>query len=410
MAFQNPVIAREDLIVPGVRSRNYELGIAGWRLGRDGNAQVDSLQAISTVGATIVTANEDLIVADNSLTDMLAQRPVGMLAYDQIVSATPTGNISTPETVMYRMSFGPATTTSFYLISFTCFLVRTVPGDAFQIRIRYASGSTMPTITSPTMPGALVRIPGGVTGSFTVFFTFPFASPVDSDRINMAFTLERIAGTGTASITSNTSDTGFTWFVMDGGLRADVGGVISQVSKSAGVPDPDPVTTYTRRYYATWSRTYDQDNSTTWDDSDYCYQGRYSDDRGDTKSLVGFDYSQIMSDLSGSTIVSCYLTFKCAHSYYNSGLTARIGTHDYTAKPSTWDFSRADEWRHSVTDVTAGETITKSLGTGIGGEFRSGTSKGICFGPGGSTDKIYYGYFYGGTQVGQPYLTIKFKK
>lgn len=410
MAFQNPIVAREDLVVPAIRSRNYRDGLEGWRFGRDGNSQVDSLQVVNDMGATLVTADEDIIVADNSLTDMLARRPVGMLAYGQIVSATPTANIAATEAVMFRMSFGPVTTESFYMIAFSVFLVRTVPGDAYQIRIRYNSGSTGATTANPTMPGGLVRIPGGTTGSFTVFYTFPFAAAVASDRINIALTLQQIAGTGTASFTMNTTDTGAIIFVMDGGLRDDVGGGIAQISKSAGVADTDPVATYTRRYYGTWSRSFDGDSSTTWDDSDFCYQGYYSTDRGNTRSLCGFNYSDIMADLAGASILSCYLTFKCVHAYYNAGLIAEIGTHDYTAKPGTWDGSRVDERRIAVADVTAGETVTRSLGTGIGGEFKSGTSKGIAFGPPTTNSRDYYGYFYGATQVGQPYLTIKFRK
>lgn len=411
MPFQNPAVGAGELIIPGVRSQNFREGEQGWRIRRDGNAQFDSLQAVNTLGATILTADEDITLADTSIIDLINRRPVGMLAYGQIVSSTATGSISTPETGLFRMSFGPVTTESFYMIAFSAFLVRTVPGDAFQIRIRYASGTTMPSTSSPTMPVGMVRIPGGTTGSYTCYYTFPFASPVDSDRINMLLTLERISGTGTASITSNTSDTGFTWFVMDGGLSASATATIAQISKSAGSPDPDPPTTYKKKYNATWSRTFDGDNSTTWDDSAYCYQGYYSNDRGNTRSLVGFDYSQIMSDLAGATISSAKLTFKCAHAYYNSGLTALVGTHDYTAKPSTWDGSRVDERRITVDDVTAGETVTvEFVGTGGGSDFKSGVAKGIAFGPPSSNDRTYYGYHYGASQSGKPFLTFTYKK
>ena len=410
MPFGNPIVGAGELIVPGIRSQNFLEGERGWRVTRDGNAQFGSLAAVDTLGADILTADTDITVADTSILDMLDQRPVGILAFGQMAGGVDTADIGGTEVGCYQMNWGPVTPEHFYIISILFFITRTVAAEAFQFRHRRELNLTQPTVASSTMAGSLFRIPGGSTATRGVYYQFIYAPGTAQDSINMLLTMQRVAGAGTAAISHPSNDQALQWTVIDGGLRADVGGGISQKSKASGTADPTPTTTYKKKYYGSWSRTFDGDNSVTWDDSDYCYQGYYSSDRGNTRSLVGFDYAQIMSDLSGATVTSCKLTFRCAHSYYNAGLSAQIGTHDYSAKPGSWDGSRVDERRTSVAGVTAGETITKELGTGIGAEFKSGASRGIAFGPGPSTSRDYYGFFYGADQGGQPYLTITYRK
>lgn len=179
-------------------------------------------------------------------------------------------------------------------------------------------------------------------------------------------------------------------------------------------PTPPPPTqtytyvTYTKTYYATWSRSYDGDGGTTWDDSAYCYQGYYDGNRGLTRSLVGFNYNAIKADLVGATIKSCKFTARNEHWYYNAGGTAYLGTHTYSSKPSTWSTGSVAENRLH-TSWGLGATKTVELGVTIGNEFKAGTTKGVAFGPP-PYGLSYYGYFRGATQSGKPYLTITYVK
>lgn len=171
-------------------------------------------------------------------------------------------------------------------------------------------------------------------------------------------------------------------------------------------------TNYTKTYFATWSRTYDGDNTVTWDDSPYCYQGYYSSDRGNTRSLVGFNYNQIKSDLNGASNIRIKFTFKGHHSYWNSGMTAVIGTHNYSSKPGSWSGGTVNENQTRRGSVAAGGTYTVDLGkdSWYSWAFKSGNVKGMAFGPGPSTSNAYYGNVYGATQGGKPYLTITYTK
>ena len=171
-------------------------------------------------------------------------------------------------------------------------------------------------------------------------------------------------------------------------------------------------TSFTKTYQATWSRTFDGDNTVTWDDSPYCYQGFYDNNRGNTRSLVGFNSAAIRNDLKGASNIHVYFVFKVAHSYYNSGMTALIGTHNYSSKPSTWSGATVNERQKSRSSCSAGHVYTIDLGknTWYGWAFQNNVIKGMAFGPGPNTNRTYYGYSYGASQGGKPYLRITYTK
>jgi hypothetical protein len=185
---------------------------------------------------------------------------------------------------------------------------------------------------------------------------------------------------------------------------------------AGGGTEPPPVTpppapkAYTKTYYPVWSRSYDGDNSTTFDDSAHCYHGYYSSDRGNTKSLIGFPYTTIMNDLAGSTLTSVDLYVTVTHAYYNAGVDLYVGGHAITSKPSTWVSTNVSERILLFNNLVAGSTYALHLTGAFGPNFRSGVYKGIAIGPPSSTAKDYYGYLYGATESKKPYLVIKYTK
>jgi hypothetical protein len=160
-------------------------------------------------------------------------------------------------------------------------------------------------------------------------------------------------------------------------------------------PTAHTPTQHTAAFGATYSRTYDGDNTTTWDDSSYCYQGRYDSNRGNTKSLVGFNFASIESTLAGATNITGYFTFKVQHSYYNAGLTAVIGSHNYASKPATWASNHVFTNQIRRGSCVAGRTYSVNLTPWHCWAFQNGTITGMAFGPGPSTSLTYYGFMYG---------------
>jgi hypothetical protein len=160
-------------------------------------------------------------------------------------------------------------------------------------------------------------------------------------------------------------------------------------------PTTTAPTKFTSAFGATYSRTYNGDGSTTWDDSSYAYQGRYDSNRGNTRSLIGFNFASIESALAGATKITCYFTFKVAHAYYNSGLTAVIGSHNYASKPATWSSTHVYENQIRKGSCVAGKTYSVNLSAWHCWAFQQGVITGMAFGPGPSTSLVYYGYMYG---------------
>jgi hypothetical protein len=172
-------------------------------------------------------------------------------------------------------------------------------------------------------------------------------------------------------------------------------------------PTQNPKYIYTKKWYATWSRSYEGNDSTRFDDSDYMYQGQFSGSPGNQKSLAGFDYKNMMATLDGAEILECHITVKNDHARWNKGLYVFVGYHAYSSKPSTWSSGSVAErkWKKWVTE---GGSATIDAGTAIGRGFREGTTRGISIGP--ESDSDNYGFFRGATQSGKPYITIKYRK
>src|SRR3954466_1365211 len=425
MAFPDPIVAGSKLVVPAIESVDFQNeGVTGWQINRDGTATFHNLNIFGDVGAgnisgDIGTFNDIALPNYDSLDDTLDS-----------ISLDLSGRCIG----FFQQTDGPlsgVTGTTVQLIMLDCFMqpncIYSVHGmcriqpsaidtnDQWQVLIKGNAGAGVanPGVSSGNVMAQTV----GSLYQQGYMSTGPFDSgaiPIDTP-LRLSLVVQRLAGTATLSTGPNpggntvaVAGTAITYtyryagafiYVLDHGPSTNMplfAGYNSTDVVQPPVTPPAPAPkTYTKTYYGSWSRTYDGDNSTTWDDSAYCYQGYYSSTRGNTRSLIGFDYATIQSNLSGATINSCYLTVKGAHAYYNSGMLFEWGTHNYTAKPSTWGAGNVNERRGSLANLAAGESAKISLGTGVGGEFKSGTSKGIAVGPAPSNSLTYYGYIYG---------------
>lgn len=191
----------------------------------------------------------------------------------------------------------------------------------------------------------------------------------------------------------------------------DVGVDPSGTTSPVAPPPPKPKVQYTKSYSCTWSGSYRSNGDYSSSHGSTMVQGDSGFDTwlNDARSLFGLPYSQIMKDLAGSTIVKCYLTLYANHWYYNDGGTARIGTHNYTSRPSKVSLSRCNEKRISSAGWPKPGKRRIDLGSTIAGEFRSGVTKGIILGP---TDgsRRQYGRFNGNGQSNEPVLTVTYVK
>jgi hypothetical protein len=174
----------------------------------------------------------------------------------------------------------------------------------------------------------------------------------------------------------------------------------------SGGGTPPPKKKYNKTYRSTWSATYTGGGSST--SLPDCYQGENGPGggMGNERSLIGFDYSSIKSDLSGATNIS--MTLHCHYQWsYFSGFWVQVGGHSYSSKPGSWSTSNVDEQKFQKNmgpgwhDYDLTSYFTKG--------FQSGAVKGIAIGPGLSSNGKYNGAV-SGADINRASLIVSYYK
>ncbi|MFF8768488.1 hypothetical protein ACF07Q_28570 [Nocardiopsis dassonvillei] len=169
-----------------------------------------------------------------------------------------------------------------------------------------------------------------------------------------------------------------------------------------------PPQTVTRTYPATWTASWYGYGKRS---GSRAYQGnsQLGDGTGNQYSKIGFNDSAIRADLAGATIDRVQVRLTNEHAWHNSGLTARIGTHNNSSEPS--GSSSADgTFSRSSHAWTKGQTKYVTLPSGVGAELRDGTTRGLTLGRPTTGNRSDYGYFRGHDAGGshRPLLRITY--
>ncbi len=182
--------------------------------------------------------------------------------------------------------------------------------------------------------------------------------------------------------------------------RAEIPNSTVQLPALGAIP-----TTRQTTYNAIWSGVYDGNNTRR--EVEHLYFGQNPNDSfGQQKSLIGFDWPNMASDLDDATILDVELFLAVMNFEYNSG-TVRIGLHNNTSRPESYSniyktFTNA----LSFNKIEAGwRQITPELITGI----ISGKCKGVLI------DQLtaapeFYGYAAGATESLLPKVRVTYVK
>lgn len=276
-------------------------------------------------------------------------------------------------------------------------------GDIAVAQDSTASGS------APLPPTGLT-VTGHTTSSLSLSWTAstPGTAAIAGYDVYVGGAFKQTASGTSSTVSGLAGGTTYPLAVRARDAAGNVSGLSVGVNGTTDTPAAPGLTTYTKSYAATWSRSFNYNGSNEYDSwhGSTAYQGQLS--AGNQKAMIGFNYSQIQSDLAGSTAVQASIRLSFAHWYYNSGGTAVLGTHNASSAPSSFSGSTG-LWTSGNWPV--GGTRTVNLGSGICGQFRDGTVKGIVLGPGPSSSALYYGYAYGaGSGVYVPLLTLTYTK
>lgn len=169
-----------------------------------------------------------------------------------------------------------------------------------------------------------------------------------------------------------------------------------------------PPQQHTKTYDATWSASWYGFGKRS---GSRLYQGdtQLGDGTGYQYGKVGFDDAAIRADLVGATIDKVELRMSNEHSWYNSGLTARFGSHNNASEP-TGSTSTDGSFNRSAHSWNKGQTKYVTLPVAIGEELRDNTTKGVTTGRPTAGSRSDYGYFrgYDATSSQKPRLRITY--
>jgi hypothetical protein len=364
-------------------------------------ASIDSSGNLS--GQNVSVANDLSIDGRDFQTELYDPLPKGLVAWGPVNAG---GVSTTTEIGLHELSFDAVDGRS-YRFEVHPFLVEgTTDAQTIGLRIR-DGGSDTPDVTSTVVGYGYQKFAG--TSSYTTLHwsrVMRCGSGMELTPGVHRFLTCLYASGGTATVYNNAANYVYASVEDVGPNVADTG----YANNGGGATTP-VVKTYTKTYTATWSGSYDSGNAyiTYWGNS--ANQGdappaSYGNQRG----LIGFNAAQIQSDLAGATITSVKITLYANHWYYNAGGTARLGTHNYTSRPTTWTDSRVNQNRWTSTSWPKPGKRTVTLPNSVGDEFKAGTSTGISTGPGTSSYTDYGRFAGAGSGSNTPVLEIVYTK
>lgn len=210
------------------------------------------------------------------------------------------------------------------------------------------------------------------------------------------------------------------WMFQDGRVHIRLkDGTIKELVTSAssggtsGTPNPatpaQPITTF-KTWTAQWSQAYRQSGGFTGGTQTYLYYGNSGESsfNGTQHSLIGFDYADIQSTLSGATINKVEIFLDSLHTWAGSGATCFFGLHSNATKPSTYGGVVKD--LISSAKLLRGQQEYHGISTEFGQSLRDGASKGVILQAPNSSNS-YYGYVAGvGSGLPVPVLRVTYTK
>lgn len=365
-----------------------------------------------------VSVAEDIVIQGESLlADIVNPRAKGVVAIGVYGGDPIAGGGVAVERGFLEISFIAEEARTYMVCGVTEFESSSTTTERLVMRLR-DGGVNEPTLALPHIQQSISPLSGtsGVNSAAHIFYAGTFDPGLH--RILWSF-YGQIGNATVSASTISTPESATIFWVEDVGLPQTDTVILNDAGVLAAgapvVPDkpapPKAKVTYTKNYACTWSGTYRSNGDYSSSHGSGMVQGDSGFDNwlNDARALMGFNYSQIMTDLRGATIKAVYITLYANHWYWNDGGTARIGTHNYTGRPGGISSSRYNDQRVSSSNWPKPGKRKVSLGTGIGNEFKSGATKGIMLGPTDDSQR-QYGKFNGNGQSNEPVLTIVYVK
>jgi hypothetical protein len=392
VAFENPIVAGEELIRSGVRSENYTQGSAGWRVARDGSAEFEDMAVRDNFATRRLDISESISLQGNSLAALIDSLPKGLVAFGIKVQGTENWGGG---------EHGPVAVASFTAKAGRHYIVK-VAGLEFANNVlgrtsysffRFSTDGNTPTNNSPLISGSR--------------FTIPYGKPSWAGDINSEGhvwtgnrdTVFKVGlfigvgeGDGSAFVQTWAGDPAWTMYVEDVGLHTETGIAFNTPTYVAPV-----VTRYDTTWWQTNVQSYQENGTQSIANNSnfYAYQGNgnaVGNPGGNHKGCFFFNTDNMRAQLAGATIISVFIYLDNVHTYSTGGVTAVIGTHNMNPVPPTVPGTAENRWNLGI-ETRGGDAWTGDLGPGLGNEFRDGATRGLTLGGGVANSINFYSYF-----------------
>lgn len=204
---------------------------------------------------------------------------------------------------------------------------------------------------------------------------------------------------------------GTVYVYIDYPLRSDITAPPAVPAYPAAPTGPTPVQSQSRTWTANWSQTYLGSGAYRTDTDGDIYaifgtDGAY----GNQKSLVGFDYADIVTQLASSTIQAITLTMTTMSTYYANGTKVSLGMHNITGFVTTYDVTTTILRYGSEQTIQPGQTATYTLPLSFAQQLRAGTAKGLVFEAPNASPGFLGAVASAGSAYTAPQLTITYAK
>ncbi|WP_130865854.1 hypothetical protein [Acidipropionibacterium timonense] len=341
-----------------------------------------------------MAVNGTLTVAGTDIMDTIAALPQGIVFRQKLGSTSSLNNLQFGNTELGLLEFD----TPLHAGRVYRFVVQggvwTSAADQIYLRLRMTSdvgGAPSPVTTGAAQLDMMsTKAPGGNTYTY-----WESILPVQQNDTTVRLLLSahmntfgvygRFSSTDTHMANIYLEDMGSYGSWGDG--QENQGGGTPYGSSSAGTaPTGAAVQTYTRRWNAAYTRTWQGSTVVTSD----LQQGSYGGTRRYSVLLWGGAPSTELSS-GGVHISRMRLYLRNTHWYYSAGGYARIGHYDDTSLPSSPQTSGGGAFTTSLWGVGAARWVDIPSGWWSG--IANGTIRGFTLGEGAGTDLTYFGRF-----------------
>lgn len=386
MPFENPILAGEELIRPGIKSEDYIEGKRGWRIARDGTVEFQNIVNRGNASFEYLDASY-FEVGGMSIPEMLNEYSRGMIGrfawgyngrFDAGAGERGIFEFSVKLYAGRMYVFRPEASVSYLTDNAEARIIlkgTAAPGDQSPVAptinsdVWYARqySDNRPIGYGKTINGEGWFVPG-YTGIHRILFVMG------------------CYGGGSFDVVFGGSLPDANISIYDAGLEnksITYGGL--STGGGSTTPPPAPRVRYDNTWWNTDVQSYSSDGNFTvaTNGGNVAYQGdggAVGNPGGNHCGFFTFDAANIRAALAGATILESYIFLDNEHSYLSSGVEAVIGTHNNEGIPGTAVNRFENRWRQSI--GKGGEFWTGNLGGGLGNEFRDGGTRGVMVGYG----------------------------